>query len=200
MKNRKKYYIEKKEVTYGGQVHYEYAITHEGETHPVFYNITEEEANAKLDKMQNHTFYLSDYDNDEIREFGKKIQFHKILDRVRKMFGLNLNFEWPKIKEDRLGCPRNIEIKGTDDLTKLNDAFAILFKSAYIETFNGSISCNRETGKLFAWGNLSLRFEVYDGGRNGINLLDFWYDEENGMKITTNKELYLANMKYEEEE
>ena len=199
MKNRKHYYIEKKEISYGGKTHYEYAITHEGENYPIFYNITEEEANEKLDKMQNHTFYLSDYDNDEIREFGNKIPFSKILNRVRKMFGLNLSFDCPKLTEDRFGCPRHIEIKGKDDLTKLNDTLAVLFKTAYVETFNGSISCDKETGKLYVWGNLHLNYEHYDGGRNGLNLIDFFYNEEQGLIVKSNRESYLENKRYEEE-
>lgn len=196
MNNRKKYFIKEQTNKYGDK---EFAITYEGEERCYITRNTREEAEEKLKELES-TFYLSDYDNDEIKGWFNSLglTLRTLYHAINKCIGLKLDYE-TKLKMDKYNQYKYIEITSDVDLANIYPILACAWKKFRIETFNGGISVYKDTGELFLWGDINFMYEDWHCGSNGTEILSFNYSKSKGWNIKTSKQQYIENHTYEEE-
>lgn len=69
-------------------------------------------------------------------------------------------------------CGKYIEIQSEELIYKVGIMAAAL-KSVRLETFNSSLEFDKETLKAYWWGSISFRYEIANGGSNGMHVLYF---------------------------
>lgn len=195
MNNRKKYFIKEQINKYGDK---EFALTCEGEERCLTYN-TREEAEERLKKFES-TFYLSDYDNDEIKKWFDSLglKLHTLYHAINKCIGLRLNYE-AKLEMDRNNHYKYIEITSDVDLANIYPILSCAWKKFRIETFNGCVGVYEATGELFLCGTIDFKYDDWHSGSNGTEILRFSYSESEGWYIKTAKQEYIENNTYEED-
>jgi hypothetical protein len=144
---------------------------------------TEEEAKAFVEKA-NKTFYLSYYDNDEIKEWFDKVDFTPVFEKVEELLGMKLNLQ-VNIRTNRHGFNEYFEIHSEEDLVDYFPILKAAWKRFVVDTFNAHICVDKETGELKLFGNMHFSYEHNDGGTNGANLFDFSFSNSDGFKIYT---------------
>jgi len=196
MNNRKKYFIKEQINKYGDK---EFALTYEGEEYCYITRNTREEAEEKLKELES-TFYLSDYDNDEIKEWFDSLglTLHTLYHAIDKCIGLKLDYE-AKLKMDKYNQYKYVEIASDVDLANIYPILSCAWKKFRIETFNGGISVYEKTGELFLWGDIHFMYEDWHCGSNGTEILRFSYSKSEGWNIKVAKQEYIENHTYKED-
>lgn len=69
-------------------------------------------------------------------------------------------------------CGKYIKIESEDLIDRIG-MMGVALKSVKLETFNSSIEFNQETEKAYWWGSIDFRYEIADGGSNGLHVLYF---------------------------
>lgn len=180
MKNRKQYFLAEKEVkNFNCKVVKQYAITYAGDTHPWFRDdLTYEQAKEALEKQLN-TYYLSDFSEDEIKEFFHSINFIELFDFTNNLLGLNLTY---KVELDEKKYT-HFSIESKEDLTSMFNILLVAWKEFKVATFNSEIAVDKSTGELFIWGNLQYAYTHQNGGWNGAEIVSFTYNKSTGWNI-----------------
>lgn len=111
----------------------------------------------------------------------KEIDLEPLYEEIRKTInettttdGSSIKFT-SKIIDGR--CGKYIEIQSEELIDKVGIMAAAL-KSVKLETFNSSLEFNEKTLKAYWWGSISFRYEIADGGSNGMKVL--YFDFKNG--------------------
>lgn len=103
-------------------------------------------------------------------EFAKEIDLEPLYNEIRNVVGdatINFNSE---IKEGR--CGKYIEIQSEELIDKIGMMKAAL-NSVTLNTFNTSIEFDKNTKKAYWWGSIDFKFEIANGGSNGMHVLYF---------------------------
>lgn len=198
MKNRRTYKIVKldepkvnwNEVKFYGIEEYVGGVLKRIKGKDNFYSAFENEEDAQkyIDEYCSE-YYLSDYSDDEIKEFFDSINFRELFERTNKLINYNLSYI-TKIKDNRFGHPEHFQIESIENLTELFPILNCAWSEMKVETFNADIAVNKETGELQIWGNLHFSYKHLDGGSNGARILDFEYSKSEGWKIITELERF----------
>ena len=99
-------------------------------------------------------------------EFIKTIDLEPLYEEIRNLVGdkeIYFNYE---IRKDY------IDIKSNELIDKIG-MMGIALKSVRLETFNSSITYDQKEQKAYWWGSIDFRYQIADGGTNGMEVLRF---------------------------
>lgn len=151
-----------------------YLVVPEGhpEKQSMFY-ATKEEAD-ECAKRWNSTYYISDYSEDEIKEFYDSIDFTKLETAINKKLKLDLEFSH-KYYQSR--GEYRVEFRSDKNLCEFQKAGLLsrMFKECYIQEFSNSLSVDKDTGDLYVWLTVDFCYQSFDSGHNGTELCQAYY-------------------------
>lgn len=192
MKHERHYEIRKLEKPIKGMFDekvYEYGlqVTRDGiTTIDNWYNFeNEEEAFIKVNEL-NYKLYISDFDEEEVKDFYNSINFQPLFDKINTTIGLQLTYT-TSLEKNRDGSYR-IEIDSNEDISNIFILLKAAWKEFKVGNFSSSICPNNETRNLKFWCTINYNYVHQDGGTNGAHILDAFYTPENGWKFMTEME------------
>jgi hypothetical protein len=116
--------------------------------------------------------------NKDLIDFALNIDFSELCEHAAALAKVECNFQAPEIVQNRSG-ELFVDLT-SDDITAQTGAFAAILKSCYIRQFSTGIFRDKTTGEPRCWVQLSMSYQHKNGGSNGMNLLDAWYNDREG--------------------
>lgn len=183
MKNRKHYIVIENENPIKELGWRKYLIVPEGEElDSLKYYSSEQtlEAAQKVADNYNSRYYVSDYSEDEIEDFYRKISFEDIDAAINQRLGLHLRF---RHSLEKYGDDWKINFRSEQDLCELNFMLARMLKTCHIERFGSGINVDNRTGELYMWLDINWRYTHHSLGSNGCDFASIKFTEKEGLDI-----------------
>ena len=121
----------------------------------------------------NDNVKITEYNKDLI-EFAQTIDFTDLFDRVREIADVKCQFQTPKITTNYEGSVF-IQFE-SDNIADQCGPFGKILESCQIENFSGYVTRDRDTGEIYYWLTVSLRYRHIGGGSNGMDLCRAQYN------------------------
>ena len=202
MKHERHYEVKQFETPYtqfGTTYNYYLTCTQDGavkEEKDWFKYETLEKANERCAEL-NERVYLSDFDEEEIKDFYNSIDFQPLYDKINKAIGLQLTYK-NELEKTRDGYRINIESNGN-----IADMFQIIkaaWKDFKVASFSSQICPDEASrGDLKFWCTIHYAYEHQNGGWNGAGILNARYTSKKGWDIMTELERQEYYKRLEEE-
>lgn len=118
---------------------------------------------------------------ENIREFSKKIDFSELNRILSDKLGIEVNLVPGEITKGYSGYYIPAEMK--DNIVSECGILSSVLKSVKLILFNSVITTDNETGELYFWCTPHFRYEIKEGGSNGLGLCAAFFTESDGWDI-----------------
>ena len=131
----------------------------------------------------NEKVYISDFDEEEIKDFYNSIDFQPLYDKINKTIGLQLTYkhELEKSRENY-----RIKIESNENIADMFQIIKAAWKEFRVTTFSTQICPDGESrGNLRFWCTIQYSYKHQNGGSNGASILEARYSSKKGWDIMT---------------
>lgn len=146
---------------------------------------TLEEATKRCEEL-NNKIYISDFDEEEVKEFYNSINFQPLYDKINTTIGLQLTYK--NELEKTMSKEYLVNIVSNENISDMFLLIKAAWKEFKISTFGTSISVDQEHKDLKFWCSIDYKYRHQDGGMNGSSILSAFYNNRDGWNFITEME------------